>query len=98
VSILLGSPDVHQIQVESMISRVSPGTLFGEAATAILHPGTRALGLVYRSQLEGALIGAPLPLGQSLLLVWPQITGLVAIAILLFTLTYVAFQRQEIRA
>jgi ABC-2 type transport system permease protein len=98
VSILLGAPDVHQIQVEDMISRVSPGTLFGEAATAILHPGTRALGLIYRSQLEGALIGAPLPLGQSLLLVWPQITGLVAIAILLFTLAYVAFQRQEVRA
>ena len=43
-------------------------------------------------------MGAPLPLGQSLLLVWPQITGLIAIAILLFTLAYVAFQRQEIRA
>jgi ABC-2 type transport system permease protein len=72
--------------------------LFGEAATANLHPGKRALGLIYPSQQEGALIGAPLPLGQSLLLVWPQITGLVAIAILLFTLAYVAFQRQEVRA
>ena len=98
MSIMLGAPDVHEIQIESVISRFSPGTLFGEAATAILHPGTRSLGLVYRSQLEGALMGAPLPLDQSLLLVWPQITGLIAIAILLFTLAYVAFQRQEIRA
>jgi ABC-2 type transport system permease protein len=56
------------------------------------------LGLVYRSQLEGALMGAPLPLGQSLLLVWPQVTGLIAAAILLFAAAYVAFQRQEVRA
>jgi len=31
-------------------------------------------------------------------LVWPQITGLVGAAILLFSATYVTFQRQEIRA
>jgi ABC-2 type transport system permease protein len=43
-------------------------------------------------------MGAPLPLDQSVLLVWPQITGLIAITILLFALTYVIFQRQEIRA
>ncbi|HEY4134109.1 MAG TPA: ABC transporter permease, partial [Alphaproteobacteria bacterium] len=46
----------------------------------------------------GAILGSPLPLGQSLLLVWPQITGLVAIAILLFAVAYTLFQRQEIRA
>ena len=98
MSIVTGVPSVQEITVESMLSRISPATLFGEASTAILHPATRSLGLVYRSQLEGALMGAPLPLGQSLLLVWPQITGLVAAAILLFVLAYVAFQRQEIRA
>ncbi|MES1153155.1 MAG: ABC transporter permease subunit [Dongia sp.] len=97
-AIVLGLPDPNVIGVESIIARVSPGTLFGEAATAILHPSTRALGLIYESQVEGALMGAPLPLGQSLLLVWPQITGLIAAAILLFAAAYVAFQRQEIRA
>ena len=39
----------------------------------------------------------PLPLGQSLLLIWPNLTGLIAGTILLFALTYVLFQRQEIR-
>jgi ABC-2 type transport system permease protein len=63
-----------------------------------MHPTTRALGPVFQSQLRGAVMGAPLPLDQSLLLVWPQITGLIASAILLFALTYVIFQRQEIRA
>jgi len=50
------------------------------------------------SQLEGALVGAPIPFGQSVLLVWPHFTGLIAGTILLFTASYVAFQRQEIRA
>ena len=97
-SIVLGIPSIQEITTETIISRVSPATLFGEAATAVLHPATRALGLVFRSQLEGALMGAPLPLGQSLLLVWPQLTGLIATAILLFAAAYIAFQRQEIRA
>ena len=35
--------------------------------------------------------GVALPFGDSLLLVWPQITGLIAPVILLFALTYVIF-------
>ena len=45
-----------------------------------------------------AVLGTPLPLSQSVLLVWPQITGLLALTLLLFTGAYVAFQRQEVRA
>ena len=80
------------------ISRLSPNALFAEATLAILNPATRALGPVFSSQLEGAILGAPLPVGQSLLLIWPQLAGLAAAVILLFTAAYVAFQRQEIRA
>jgi len=50
------------------------------------------------SQLQGALMGAPLPFGQSALLIWPQLAGLVAIMLVIFTIAYVSFQRQEIRA
>ena len=57
-----------------------------------------SLGLVLPMQLEGAVLGNPLPLSQSLVLVWPQLTGLIATTILLFALSYVLFQRQEIRA
>jgi ABC-2 type transport system permease protein len=42
--------------------------------------------------------GSPLPVGQSMLLIWPQLTGLLAAMALLFTLAYVSFQRQEVRA
>jgi ABC-2 type transport system permease protein len=65
---------------------------------AILNPSTRTLGPIYLSQLQGAVIGAPLPLGDSLIIAWPQIVGLVAGTILLFVAGYVVFQRQEVRA
>jgi ABC-2 type transport system permease protein len=81
-----------------VLARLSPSTLFGEVVLAILHPSTRSLGPVYLDQLQGAVMGAPLPFGESLLLAWPQIVGMIAAAILLFVAGYVAFQRQEVRA
>ncbi len=81
-----------------MLARLSPSTLFGETVLALLDPSTRTLGPVYLSQLQGAVIGAPLPLGESVLIAWPQIVGLVAATIILFVAGYVAFQRQEVRA
>jgi ABC-2 type transport system permease protein len=44
------------------------------------------------------VLGEPLPLIDSLVIIWPQITGLVAATILLFALGYTIFQRQEVRA
>jgi ABC-2 type transport system permease protein len=80
------------------LSRLSPSTLFGEVVLAILNPTTRSLGPIYLSQLQGAVLGAPMPLGESLIIAWPQIVGLVAGTILLFVTGYVIFQRQEVRA
>ena len=45
-----------------------------------------------------AVMGAPLPFSQSLILIWPHLTGLIAAVILLFVVAYVLFQRQEVRA
>jgi ABC-2 type transport system permease protein len=87
-----------QARFEQTLNRVSPNTLFSEATIALLNPATRSLGPIFFSQLQGAIIGAPLPLGQSVLLIWPHLTGLIAAVILLFALSYVLFQRQEIRA
>jgi ABC-2 type transport system permease protein len=88
---------LRNANVSEALSRLSPNTLFGETALATLNPSTRALGVVLSSQLEGA-ISAPLPFVESVALIWPQVTGLVAAAIGLFTIAYVAFQRQEVRA
>jgi ABC-2 type transport system permease protein len=41
-------------------------------------------------------VGAPLPVRQSFLLIWPQLTSLIAAAVLLFTVGYVLFQRQGV--
>jgi ABC-2 type transport system permease protein len=91
-------PNLAYLQTSQAIDRISPNTLYAEIALALLQPSTRALGPVLYSQIQGALLGAPLPAAQSFLLVWPQLTGLVATMILVFAIAYVAFQRQEIRA
>lgn len=89
---------LRQANLALWISRLSPNTLYAETLTAVLNPAVRSLGPILITQLEGAVLGTPLPLSQSLLLIWPQLTGLLALVILLFTLAYVAFQRQEVRA
>jgi ABC-2 type transport system permease protein len=81
-----------------MLARLSPSTLFGECVLALLDPTTRTLGPVYLSQLQGAVMGSPLPLWDSVMVAWPQFVGLIAVTILLFVGGYVAFQRQEVRA
>jgi ABC-2 type transport system permease protein len=85
------------LNIYSMLSNISPYILFNKASIAILRPTTRSLGPVMFYQMEGAISGSPLPLSQSLLLIWPQITEFVAVIILIFTLGYIKFQRKEIR-
>ena len=91
-------PSLAYLQTTQTLDRISPNTLYAEIALALLQPATRALGPVLYSQVQGALLGAPLPTAQSFVLVWPQITGLIAAMILIFAIAYVVFQRQEIRA
>ena len=88
---------MHHAEIQQGLARLSPNTLYGEMTQALLNPATRSLGLIFMSQLQGALIGAPLPFAQSVLLIWPQLAGLVAAMLLVFTLAYIVFQRQEIR-
>lgn len=77
--------------------RVLPSQLFSDATTTLLMPSVRSLGPLTMEQIVGTIPG-PLPLGQSLLLVWPQITGLIAATILCFVLSYISFMRREIRS
>jgi ABC-2 type transport system permease protein len=78
------------------LMRVMPNQLFSEATTTLLMPSVRSLGPLTMEQMIGALPG-PLPLGQSLLLVWPQVTGLAAGTMVSFVLSYILFMRREIR-
>ncbi len=96
---VLGVLDTRQA-----FARLSPTVLFNEIVAVVLDPAVRstqqsmlaALGLALIER--GAIPDAPIPLLQSVLIVWPQIVGLVAGAILLFVAAYVVFQRQEVRA
>ena len=77
--------------------RFSPNQLYSEATTTLLMPSVRSLGPLSMAQVQGAIPG-PLPLGQSLLLVWPQLTALIAASVICFALSYVFFMRKEIRS
>jgi ABC-2 type transport system permease protein len=79
--------------------RIMPSFLFSEATTTLLMPSVRSLGLTMEQVygVPGTLPG-PLPLGQSVLLVWPHITGLIGATVLCFVLSYISFMRREIRS
>ncbi len=96
---ILGVLDTRQA-----FARLSPSVLFSEIVAVVVDPAVRstqqsmlsALGLALIER--GAVPDAPIPLLQSVLIVWPQIVGLVAGTILLFVVAYIVFQRQEVRA
>ena len=94
----LGLQTPGTAQLEQILARFSPSTLYAESVVALLDPTTRALGPIYLSQLQGAVLGAPLPFAESVLIAWPQMVGMIATAIVLFVSGYVIFQRQEVRA
>jgi len=82
---------------EQWLGRVSPQTLYEEATIVLLNPEVRTAGFLLPQQVDRA-VPTPLPLDQSLLVVWPQAVTLVALVVAWFAAAYVAFMRQEVRA
>ncbi len=79
------------------LARISPATLYQETTMTILTPSVRTLGPVMLREVIGMVPG-PLPLMQSLLVVWPQLVGLISMTLICFGISYYRFMRQEIRA
>lgn len=77
--------------------RISPIELYNEVTNTLLIPSLRSLGPLSMEQVQGA-ISSPLSIGQSLLVSWPQLTGLIAITLLCFGLSYLLFMRREVRS
>jgi ABC-2 type transport system permease protein len=97
---LVASPDANpdaNLRWQLVLSRVSPLTLFSDSATVLLDPTQRATGAITLEQVDRA-ISSNLTLTQSLLVVWPQIVGLLAMTAALFAAAYIAFMRQDVRA
>jgi len=89
---------LNNYRCSQFIKRLSPSTLYSEAVVTVLDPNVRTLDVVsFSLQQQNAIVGE-LPLGQSLLLVWPHLTGLIALAMICFGVSYVVFMRQEVRA
>lgn len=80
------------------IERLSPNYLFEEATTTLLVPTLRALKPLTPEQEFLQIPNTPLPLDQSLLLVWPQLTFLLAATVICFGISYRLFMRQEVRS
>jgi ABC-2 type transport system permease protein len=104
-SLLTPSGDVLALlDTQQVLARISPSSLFSEVVAVILDPSLRSTQQSMFAQMglmlleRGAIPGAPIPLLESLMVVWGQIVGLVAGTILLFVIGYVVFQRQEVRA
>jgi len=89
----------RSLAFQQQFSRISPSVLYTEAIGTILDPTTRSLGItsfLQYEQLSVAVTGV-LPLGQSLLLVWPHLIGLIALSLVTFVISYIVFMKQEIR-
>ncbi|MFH1821127.1 MAG: ABC transporter permease subunit [Methanobacteriota archaeon] len=84
-------------QSGNILYLISPPYIFFLSASVVLNPLLRIMGPLSIEKLYGMWF-RPLPVEQSLLLVWPQITGLIAVTLIVFALSYVKFMRQEIRA
>jgi ABC-2 type transport system permease protein len=102
---ITGANDVLGVlETRQAVARLSPSALFSEVVAVVLDPSVRStqqsmlasMGLMMIER--GAVPDAPIPLMQSVLIVWPQIVGLIAGAMLLFVAGYIVFQRQEVRA
>jgi len=89
----------RSLSFQQAFSRISPSVLYTEAIGTILDPTTRILGITTFAQYEQLTVAVAgvLPLGQSLLLVWPHLVGLIAESLVIFVISYVVFMKQEIR-
>jgi ABC-2 type transport system permease protein len=87
-------------ELEGAIGRVSPCNLYGEAIIALLNPevGSFNPAVLIISTLIGGRMLSPLPFGQSLLLIWPQLVSIIALAAICFAASYIRFMREEIRS
>lgn len=82
--------------LELALNRISPYYLYSEAVSTIMNPGVRSMNVILPQQLSGAISGY-LSLGQSLLLIWPHMTGLLAAGAVMFASSYIIFMKREIR-
>ena len=92
---------VKNIRLKEIISLCSPMVIYSQATATIIDPMRKTTrSLVLMGPMERILASRfqnPLPLGQSLIVVFPHITALIALTLICFAISYVLFMIQEIR-
>ena len=92
---------IKNAQIKEKVSLFSPMTLYTYASATIIDPmrnTTRALVLMGpMEQLSASRFQNPLPLGQSLFVIYPYFAALIAISLVCFVISYLVFMLQEIR-
>ena len=92
---------IKNARVKEMVSLSSPMVLYSEATAIIIDPMRKTTrSLVLMSPMEKLLSSRfqnPLPLCQSIIVVFPHITALIAITLICFAISYLVFMVQEIR-
>lgn len=93
---------VRNQRVADVISIVSPVNLYSDATSKIVDPSrkpTKSLVLVGPMEMISmSRFDNPLPLAQSILVVAPYLTTLLALTAICFGVSYVVFMRQEVRS
>ncbi len=92
---------IKNIRIREMVSLCSPMVLYSQATQTIIDPmkkTTRSAVLMGpMEELLSSRFQNPLPLGQSILVIFPHLTALVAITLICFAISYVIFMVQEVR-
>jgi ABC-2 type transport system permease protein len=93
---------IRHAQIQKAFTLVSPMQLYTEGTATIIDPlkkTTRSIVLVGpMERMSLSRFQGPLPLGQSIIVVFPYIIFLVAITAICFAVSYMVFMRQEVRS
>ena len=92
---------IKHARIQEAVRLISPMELYGDATATIINPMQKTTRFFLRGQMEELLSARfqnPLPLSQSILVVWPYIVSLIAITLVCFGFSYGVFMRQEIRS
>jgi ABC-2 type transport system permease protein len=93
---------IRHAQIQEGVRLSSPMGLYSDATATVMNPMQKTTkALVLMGPMERMLSSRfqnPLPIGQSILVVWPYIVSLIAITLVCFGFSYAVFMRQEIRS
>jgi ABC-2 type transport system permease protein len=93
---------IRHARIQQGLRLISPMELYSGATATVIDPTRKTTrSLVFMGPMERLLSSRfqnPLPLSQSILVVWPYIVSLIAITLVCFGFSYGVFMRQEIRS